>query len=67
MEESRDNFRQLLSLARRDLFQFMNDKCGLVNRANPCRCARKASGFMRNGWLDPKNQEFSFFCLPSLY
>lgn len=59
MEESPDNFRQLLSRARRDLYQFTNDKCGLVNSANPCRCARKARGFMRNGWLDPKNLQFS--------
>lgn len=57
--ESPANFRQLLSRARQDLYQFMNDKCGLVNPANPCRCARKASGFMRNGWLDPKNLQFS--------
>lgn len=53
------NFRQLLSRARHDLYQFMNDKCGLVNTANPCRCARKASGFMRHGWLDPENLQFS--------
>jgi RNA polymerase sigma factor (sigma-70 family) len=57
--ESSANFRQLLSRARQDLYQFMNDKCGLVNQGNPCRCARKASGFMRNGWLDPKNLQFS--------
>jgi hypothetical protein len=59
MEVSPENFRQLLSRARRDLFQFMNDKCGLVNQANPCRCARKAKGFMRNGWLDASNLQFS--------
>ena len=53
------NFRQLLSRARHDLYQFMNDKCGLINTANPCRCARKAAGFMRNGWLDPGNLQFS--------
>lgn len=57
--ESPANFRQLLSRARRDLYQFMNDKCGLVNTANPCRCARKAQGFMRHGWLDPRNLQFS--------
>jgi RNA polymerase sigma factor (sigma-70 family) len=59
MEISPENFRQLLSRARHDLYQFMNDKCGLVNAANPCRCARKARGFMRNGWLDAANLEFS--------
>ena len=53
------NFRQLLSRTRQDLFQFMNDKCGLVNTANPCRCAKKARGFMREGWLDPANIQFS--------
>jgi RNA polymerase sigma factor (sigma-70 family) len=59
LEVSPANFRQLLSRARHDLYQFMNDKCGLVNQANPCRCARKATGFMRNGWLDPNNRQFS--------
>ncbi len=59
MGESAANFRQLLSRARHDLYQFMNDKCGLVNQANPCRCARKANGFMRNGWLDANNLQFS--------
>lgn len=53
------NFRQLLSRARHDLYQFMNDKCGLVNTANPCRCARKAAGFMRHGWLDPADLQFT--------
>jgi hypothetical protein len=59
MGESAANFRQLLSRARHDLYQFMNDKCGLVNQANPCRCARKAGGFMRNGWLDANYLQFS--------
>lgn len=59
MEESAANFRQLLSRARHDLYQFMNDKCGLVNQANPCRCARKANGFVRNGWMDAKDRQFS--------
>jgi RNA polymerase sigma factor (sigma-70 family) len=59
MGESAANFRQLLSRARHDLYQFMNHKCGLVNQANPCRCARKASGFMKNGWLAPGHLQFS--------
>ncbi|MGA9777309.1 MAG: RNA polymerase sigma factor [Limisphaerales bacterium] len=59
MDTSPDNFRQLLSRARHDLYQFMNDKCGLVNQANPCRCARKANGFMKHGWLDANNLQFS--------
>ena len=41
LEISPENFRQRLARARRDLRNFMNDKCGLVNQANPCRCAKK--------------------------
>jgi hypothetical protein len=59
MEITPENFRQLLSRARHDLYQFMNDKCGLVNQDNPCRCALKASAFMRNDWLDASNLQFS--------
>jgi RNA polymerase sigma factor (sigma-70 family) len=59
MGETAANFRQLLTRARHDLYQFMNQKCGLVNQANPCRCARKARGFMRNGWLDANSLQFS--------
>ncbi|HEY1051444.1 MAG TPA: RNA polymerase sigma factor, partial [Prosthecobacter sp.] len=59
LEVSPANFRQLLSRARHDLYQFMNDKCGLVNTANPCRCARKAAGFIKNGWLDPESLQFT--------
>ncbi len=37
LEISKDNFRQKLTRARRDLYNFMNQKCGLVNTQNPCR------------------------------
>jgi RNA polymerase sigma factor (sigma-70 family) len=59
MEVSRENFRQLLSRARHDLYEFMNEKCGLVNEANPCRCSKKATAFMKHGWLDPANRQFT--------
>jgi RNA polymerase sigma factor (sigma-70 family) len=59
MEVSPDNFRQLLSRARRDLYQFMNDKCGLVNTANPCRCAKKTRSYMQAGYVDPDRLEFT--------
>ena len=39
LEISRQNFRQKLSRARRDLHSFMQNQCGLVNTQNPCRCA----------------------------
>jgi RNA polymerase sigma factor (sigma-70 family) len=59
MEILPDHFRQLLSRARRDLYQFMKDKCGLVNAANPCRCAKKTRGFMKAGYVDPKSLQFT--------
>jgi RNA polymerase sigma factor (sigma-70 family) len=59
LEISRENFRQRLARARRELHNFMNDKCGLVNRANPCRCDKKARGFMQAGWVDPENLLFA--------
>jgi RNA polymerase sigma factor (sigma-70 family) len=59
MEILPDHFRQLLSRARRDLYQFMNDKCGLVNTANPCRCAKKTRGFMQAGYVDPNHLQFT--------
>ena len=46
----RDNFRQKLSRARRDLHSFMQGQCGLVNSANPCRCAKKTQGFIKAGY-----------------
>ncbi len=59
LDMSPDNFRQRLARARRDLHSFMNDKCGLVNHANPCRCARKTAGFIRCGHVDPANLLFA--------
>jgi RNA polymerase sigma factor (sigma-70 family) len=59
LETSPENFRQRLARARRDLHSFMNDKCGLVNQANPCRCARKTAGFIRCGHVDPGNLLFA--------
>jgi len=59
MEISGENFRQLLSRARRDLYQFMQNKCGLINTANPCRCAKKTRGFMQLGFVDANRLQFT--------
>jgi RNA polymerase sigma factor (sigma-70 family) len=59
LDISRDNFRQKLSRARRDLHSFMHDRCGLVNQANPCRCAKKTQAFMRAGYVNPENLLFA--------
>src|SRR3989454_4718148 len=59
LEISCENFRQRLARARRDLHNFMHDKCGLVNRANPCRCAKKTRGFIQAGHVDPERLLFA--------
>jgi RNA polymerase sigma factor (sigma-70 family) len=59
LEISPDNFRQRLARARRDLHNFMNDKCGLVDPANPCRCEKKTRGFIQAGYVDPTNLLFA--------
>lgn len=58
MEMSADNFRQCLARARRDLYQFMNHQCSLVNASNPCRCSKKTKGFIDAGHVDPEHLLF---------
>lgn len=59
LDMSPDNFRQSLSRARRDLYQFMNNQCGLINASNPCRCHKKTKGFIDAGHVDPNGMTFS--------
>lgn len=51
-------FRKRLQRARADLHNFMNDKCGLINKDNPCRCARKTRAFMMAGFVDKDDLKF---------
>jgi RNA polymerase sigma factor (sigma-70 family) len=59
LEISKDNFRQKLTRARKDLYNFMNQKCGLVNSQNPCRCDRKTKSFIKAGWVDKDKRKFN--------
>lgn len=54
-----ENYRMILSRAKRDLYQFMHDKCGLINKENPCRCAKKTMAFIKAGFVDPKHLQFA--------
>ena len=58
LDLSRDNFRQKLSRARRDLQSFAQNKCGLINPANSCRCTRKTKAFIEAGYVNPQNLLF---------
>ena len=56
---SPQNFRTKLHRAHKDLYNFMNNKCGLVNKANPCRCPKKTKFLKQQGALDEKKMEFN--------
>src|SRR3990172_5378623 len=58
MEISPANFRQQLSRARKQLSNYMNEKCGLMNKENPCVCARKTKALIEAGYIDPHNLQF---------
>ena len=66
LDISKANFRKRLERARKDMYQFMNKKCGLINKNNPCRCARKTTGFIQNGWVDPEKRKFNAHYLKSI-
>ena len=53
------NFRIKLMRARKELYNWMNKKCGLVNTDNPCRCSKKTRGYIAEGKVDPANLQFN--------
>lgn len=59
MEISKANYRMKLSKARKDLYNFMQNKCGLVDKTNPCRCHKKVTFATENGMVDAKNLLFN--------
>jgi len=56
---SKQNFRVKLHRARKDLYSYMNNKCSLVNKENPCRCPKKAKALKEIGVLDELNMQFN--------
>lgn len=59
MEISKDNFRQKLSRARKELHNFMFNKCGLINKNNPCRCSKKTKFLIDVGYVNPEKLRFT--------
>jgi len=59
LEISPENFRKQLSRARKNMLNFMHNKCGLINNNNPCRCTKKTKGFIRAGWVNTKDFQFN--------
>jgi RNA polymerase sigma factor (sigma-70 family) len=53
------NFRQILSRARKDLYEYLRDNCSLVNPENNCKCVRKTRAYIQAGFVDPAKLEFT--------
>jgi RNA polymerase sigma factor (sigma-70 family) len=59
LDISKDSFGQKLSRARRQIFNFMNSKCGLMNKNNPCKCEKKTKVLIDCGYVNPKKLLFN--------
>ena len=59
LDITRDNYRQKLSRARKDMYNFMHDKCGLMNKNNPCSCEKKTKALIDCGYVNPDKLLFN--------
>lgn len=59
MEVSRESFRQTLSRARRQVYNFMQEKCGHIDPDNPCRCHKKSQAMIQHRAIDPAHLMFN--------
>jgi RNA polymerase sigma factor (sigma-70 family) len=59
LEISVANFRVRLHRARKDLYSWMNNRCGLINESNPCRCRKKTRALVESGLVDPRRLVFN--------
>ena len=53
------NFRKQLSRARTKIRNFLQQKCGLANPSNPCRCHRKINFLINEQMIDPQHLRFA--------
>lgn len=58
MELSDANFRKILSRSRKKLMNFMGNRCGLLNKENPCKCSKNIVAGINSGWLNPSSIVF---------
>lgn len=59
LEVTPENFRKKLSRARKNLHNFLNNNCGIVNSKNKCRCYKKVDSSIKNGFIQPSNLLFT--------
>lgn len=56
---SADNFRQQLKRSREKIRGFLQNKCGLVNPENPCRCHKKIDHLIDKGLIESTQLRFA--------
>jgi len=54
-----ENFRKKLSRARKNLHNFLNNNCGIINPKNKCRCYKKVDSSIKSGFIQPNNLLFA--------
>ena len=59
LEITAENFRKKLSRSRLKIRIFLTQKCGLVNSANPCRCAKKIDFLINEKTINPQQLRFA--------
>lgn len=66
MDITAENFRKKLSRSRTKIRNFLNNKCGLANPENPCRCNKKIDFLIDQKILNPKDLRFARFSQRSI-
>jgi RNA polymerase sigma factor (sigma-70 family) len=59
LEITPEAFRKRLSRSRKSILDFMNQKCGIFNPANPCRCEKRIQYAIQTGRVNPKSLLFA--------
>jgi RNA polymerase sigma factor (sigma-70 family) len=59
LDITRENYRKKLERARKHMFNFMHDKCGLMDKNNPCKCEKKTKALIDCGYVNPDKLLFN--------
>ncbi len=59
VEITSENFRKKLSRSRTKIRNFLNNKCGLANPRNPCRCRKKIDSLIDQKLINPTALKFA--------
>ena len=66
MNITSDSFRKKLSRSRAKIRNFLNNKCGLSNANNPCRCDKKIDFLIDQKIVNPTDLRFAGFSQRSI-